>query len=240
MYPKGDNQIRGKTMKESKGFFSKYHVMFFVSVIVNVYFLVTEVLNFIEGFGALSFFTMLLYFSSIVYMSLMELFETKKKDPKWAYVFTLWFLVINAALLPLTVLFANVFDSISPVYTISSFLGQGVPLIVSFLIYLAYLLFKFIKPALKSVRAKKKSDDYVRGGCFGDIVSGLFTLISSFTGIATVLFVGTFSETAMLNVNSVPFLLSAIAALVVSIICIVKCVKSIKKLKVADGFTPLP
>ena len=44
-------------MKESKGFFSKYHVMFFVSVIVNVYFLVTEVLNFIEGFGALSFFT---------------------------------------------------------------------------------------------------------------------------------------------------------------------------------------
>ncbi len=110
-------------MKKIKEFIEKYRILFFISLIINIYFLVTEIFNFISTKAALSMFTIVLYVSTIVYMSLMELFELLKKSKQYAYTFTIYFLLVNALVLPITVLLGNLVDSISPIYRVSQFVG---------------------------------------------------------------------------------------------------------------------
>ena len=215
-------------MKAFKEFLKKYHIVFFVVLVMNIYFLVTEILNFAAAFSALSLFTIVLYSSTIIYMSLMELYKTLNRETKWAYIFTLCFLLVNAVTLPLTILFANVFDSLSPVYTLSGLVNGKVSMIILILVYLGYLAFRFVLPIINSIRAKAKNDDYTRARNFGSIVSGGLTFITSFVGTFLAYSAMMLSEQMMLlNMNSVPFLIGAAVVFILTIIFVVKCIKGI-------------
>lgn len=219
-------------MKAFKDFLNKYHIVFFVVLAINIYFLVTEILNFSARLSALSLFTIVLYSSTIIYISIMELFKHLNKDAKWGYIFTLIFLLINAIALPITVLFANVFDSLSPVYMLSNLTNNQIPTLILILVYLGYLLFRFILPIINSLRAKAKHDDYTRCRYFSSIVSGGLTFVSSFLGtFIAYLAIMYFDQLPLFSVNSVPFLFGAVVVLILTIIFIVKCVKGIKQNK---------
>ena len=217
-------------MKKIKAFLNKYHVLFFIAVAMNLYFIVVEIVNFIDNASAISLFTIFLYSTTLIYMCLMEYFEWKHKDPKWSYIFTLWFLIFNAVLLPATIISANVFDTLSPFYIVSYYFGGTVSLIIMLIIYFAYLLYKFIKAIVKSIKAKKQKDDYARCGYFGDIISGLLTLISSFAGVVAMI-LSMYLEMMLLSINSIPFLLSSLAIFVLTIVFIVKCARGIHRIK---------
>ncbi len=163
-------------------------------------------------------------------MSLMELFEYRNKSNKWSYVFTLWYLLINGLLLPITILLANAIDSLSAVYNVYTFTGQSISIVVLLLIYFAYLLYKIIKPIVKSVKAKKKKDDYERASNFGDVLEATMTLISSFAGLFA-LFMSMYAETMFVNVNSAPFMVSAVIAIIINLIFFVKCILGIRRIK---------
>ena len=217
-------------MKKIKEFFAKYHIPFFIALVLNLFFLVREIYNFSQFQSALSIFTIVLYLTSLIYMSLMELFEYRNKSNKWSYVFTLWYLLINGLLLPITILLANAIDSLSAVYNVYTFTGQSISIVVLLLIYFAYLLFKIIKPIVKSVKAKKKKDDYERASNFGDVLEATMTLISSFAGLFA-LFMSMYAETMFVNVNSAPFMVSAVIAIIINLIFFVKCILGIRRIK---------
>ena len=217
-------------MKRIKEFFAKYHIPFFIALVLNLFFLVREIYNFSQFQSALSIFTIVLYLTSLIYMSLMELFEYRNKSNKWSYVFTLWYLLINGLLLPITILLANAIDSLSSVYNVYTFTGQSISIVVLLLIYFAYLLFKIIKPIVKSVKAKKKKDDYERASNFGDVLEATMTLISSFAGLFA-LFMSMYAETMFVNVNSAPFMVSAVIAIIINLIFFVKCILGIRRIK---------
>lgn len=217
-------------MKKIKEFFAKYHIPFFIALVLNLFFLVREIYNVRNHQSALSVFTIVLYLTSLVYMSLMELFEYRNKSPKWSYVFTLWYLLINGLLLPITILLANAIDSLSAVYNVYTFTNGKVSIIILLLIYFAYLLYKIIKPIVKSVKAKKKKDDYERASNFGDVLEGVMTLISSFAGLFA-LFMSMYAETMFVNVNSAPFMVSVVIATIINLIFFIKCILGIRRIK---------
>ena len=160
----------------------------------------------------------------------MELFEYRNKSNKWSYVFTLWYLLINGLLLPITILLANAIDSLSAVYNVYTFTNGKISIIILLLIYFAYLLYKIIKPIVKSVKAKKKKDDYERASNFGDVLEATMTLISSFAGVFA-LFMSMYAETMYVNINSVPFMLSAVIAIIINLIFFIKCILGIRRIK---------
>ena len=215
-------------MKKIKEFIEKYRILFFISLIINIYFLITEIFNFVSTKAALSMFTIVLYVSTIVYMSLMELFELLKKPKQYAYTFTIYFLLVNALVLPITVLLGNLIDSISPIYTVSRFVGSHITIAV--IIYFVYLLFKFIKPIFKSARAKRKEDDYARASFFGDIISALLTLITSFFGVAIIAVMPYLEAMPFYDIRSVPFIVSGIVVWALTIVFLIKCVIGKRKL----------
>ncbi len=217
-------------MKKIKEFFAKYHIPFFVVLVLNLFFLVREIYNFSQFQSALSIFTIVLYLTSLIYMSLMELFEYRNKSNKWSYIFTLWYLLINGLLLPITILLANSIDSLSSVYMVYTFTGQSISIVVLLLIYFAYLLFKIIKPIVKSVKAKKKKDDYERASNFGDVLEATMTLISSFAGLFA-LFMSMYAEAMYMNINSAPFMVSVVIATIINLIFFIKCILGIRRIK---------
>ena len=219
-------------MKKIKEFLTKYHIVFFVTTIMSIYFLITEIMNFVEVKSAISMFTIILYISSITYVCLMEYFEWKGKDPRYSYQFTFYYLLINAIILPLTLLVGNITDSLNPIYMVSSRFTSDVVLKVMLVLYIIYLLFKFIKPIIKAKKAKSKNDHYSRCSNYGDIISGLLTLISSFFGI---LFVNAMTlmdnAPSLLSVREVPFILSSIIVWIVTLLLTIKCGLGIRKIK---------
>lgn len=217
-------------MKKIKEFFAKYHIPFFIALVLNLFFLVREIYNFSQFQSALSIFTIVLYLTSLIYMSLMELFEYRNKSNKWSYIFTLWYLLINGLLLPITILLANAIDSLSAVYNVYTFTKGEISIIILLLIYFAYLLYKIIKPIVKSVKAKKKKDDYERASNFGDVLEATMTLISSFAGLFA-LFMSMYAETMFVNVNSAPFMVSAAIATIINLIFFIKCIIGIRRIK---------
>ena len=217
-------------MKKIKAFLTKYHVMFFITLIMSIYFLVTEILNFIENKSAISMFTIILYISSITYISLMEYFDWKKKDPRYSYQFTFYYLLVNAIMLPLTVLFGNISKDLSPIYSVASYFQSELVLKIMLLVYILYLLFKFIKPIVKARKAKRENDHYARCGNFGDVISGLLTLITSFFGVFT-LNMNEFMVMSLLSIRTVPFMVSAIVVWAVTIIFTIKIGLGIRKIK---------
>ena len=98
------------------------------------------------------------------------------------------------------------------------------------MIYFAYLLFKIIKPIVKSIKAKKKKDDCERASNFGDILEAVMTLISSFAGLFT-LFMSMYAETMFVNVNSTPFMVSVVIATIINLVFFIKCILGIRRIK---------
>lgn len=220
-------------MKSLIQFIKKYHVMFFIALAVNIFFFIKELIGLIhsgEQISGVSLFTTVLYFITILYMCAMELFEFLNKSARWAYRFTIFFLSFNIIFYPATVVLSSYSQNLTAHYVN----GEAT---IGLIIYLVYLLFKAIKPAFKSIRARIKKDDYARCGNFGDIISNIFVLMVFVFKLMLSRLMTYFDSVPMIDIslnggsNVLMYFLFYVVVLVLSIIFILKCLRGVRVVK---------
>lgn len=208
----------------------KYHVMFFFALSVNIYFLISEIIHFVNSKGAdgISLFTIIVYGLTIIYMSVMELLEFLNKKSFWAYLVTVLFLTLNIVATIVIVSMSFAVDGLNFVHTtmINWFYLGG--------LYFFYILFKLSKSITDAKKARRLDLDYNRCQGFGDIISNTYTLfnyfvwrIISFTGALIIS-----SESAifgMVGLDTILFMFIIIANVIASAIFIVKCGHGLSK-----------
>ena len=150
----------------------RYRVLSIVVILLNVYFLVSEIINFSQTKSGMSLFAVLMYASTFIYLLLLEIFRVTNKSTFFAYLFTLIYLFFNALLNPFVIFFAKV-GGLSTVYSLANFM----PGFVAVIAYLIYLIVRIASSILKSFISLIKRDIYARCRYFSIIVSNIFTIM---------------------------------------------------------------
>lgn len=169
-------------MKVSE-FIKKYRIISIFVLLLNVYFLVTEIINFSQTKSGMSLFAILMYSSTIVYLLLLELFRALKKSAYYAFLFTFFYLFFNAVLNPFVIFFGKA-GGLSSMYSLASF----VPGFVAVIAYLIYLVVRIVSSLLKSFLSLIKRDMYARCRYFSIIVSNIFTIMVFVLNLIVTLF----------------------------------------------------
>ena len=210
----------------------KFHLIFFITLGINVYFFVTELINFISSDfkAALSLCAAIMYFMTIVFISAIEFLKTFKINPYWAYFTTLLFLVGYVTILPTVLLVGGLTKSMDMVYSLSAVFNTfAVVLLVFF--YVIYLVVRVIIPLIKSLISRIIRDDYGRCRNFGNIVINSYTFLIFIFSLGSAMFLLGFSEQLFFN-QKITFLFVVPAFIIIfnlTVIFIVKCIKGMSK-----------
>ena len=211
------------------GFINKYHIFFWFAVISNIYFLVTEILNYISSSctDGISLFTIIVYSLTLIYISLMELFDFLNRKSYWAYLLTILFFSVNIVATIVTVTVSFIDSGLNFTHSaIINWFGFGN-------LYLIYMVYKCTKSVINSKKAKRLDLDYERCQDFGDIISNIYTLFNYFVWTIMSL-MGTLTITTLDNgktfgLDTMLFLLIILVNFILSIIFIIKCGVGVSK-----------
>jgi len=211
--------------------FKKYHLAFFITLIINIYFCVTELINFFTSDmrAAISLCGAITYFLAIIFISAIELFKTFKVNAYWAYLFTLIFLVANITIIPIVMLVGGLTKSMDMVYSLSP-IFSSFAIVLLLIIYIGYLVLKIIIPLIKSLIARIIKDDYGRCRSFGNVVTHTYTCVIFVMSLFSIMFVMGFADSLpsprFIFILMIPVYLFLFA---VTAIFIFKCVRGMAK-----------
>ena len=201
----------------------KYRVLSIIVILLNVYFLVSEIINFSQTKSGISLFAVLMYASTFLYLLLLEIFRLTFKSAFFAYLFTLIYLFFNALLNPFVIFFSKA-GGLSTVYSLANFM----PGFVAVIAYLVYLIVRIVSSLLKSFIALVKRDIYARCHHFSIIVSNIFTIMVFILNLIVTLFASIGASDArsfdMSGGGIVFFILFYIPVVVLSIIFSIHCI----------------
>lgn len=202
----------------------KYHIFFFFALISNIYFLVSEIIHYVQSsfLDGISLFTIVIYSLTLLYMIFMELLDFLNKKGYWAYTLTLLFLVANI---------------ISTIVTLTyDFMNQGIYFVHKSnmtlfgvgSIYFIYIMYKITKSIVNGKTAKMLDLDYERCQDMGDTVSNVYTIVNFVAWTIASYFIGKV-ESANIGVETVLFFAVVAFNFVASIIYLTKCAIGINK-----------
>ena len=161
----------------------KYRVFSIIVIILNVYFLVSEIINFSQTKSGLSLFAVFMYASTFLYLLFLEIFRVTNKSAFYAYLFTVIYLFFNALFNPFIIFFSKA-GGLSTVYSLANFM----PGFIAVIAYLTYLIIRIVSSLLKSFISLIKRDIYARCRHFSIIVSNIFTLMVFILNLIVTLF----------------------------------------------------
>ena len=201
----------------------KYRVLSIIVILLNVYFLVSEIINFSQTKSGISLFAVLMYASTFVYLLLLEIFRVTNKSAFFAYFFTLIYLVFNAVFNPFVIFFAKA-GGLSTVYSLANFM----PGFVAVIAYLVYLIVRIFSSVLKSFISLIKRDMYARCRYFSIIVSNIFTIMVFILNLIVTLFASIGGSDArsfdMSGGGIVFFILFYVPVVILSLIFSIHCI----------------
>ena len=201
----------------------KYRALSIIVILLNVYFLVSEIINFSQTKSGISLFAVLMYASTFVYLLLLEIFRLTNKSAFFAYFFTLIYLFFNALLNPFVIFFSKA-GGLSTVYSLANFM----PGFVAVIAYFVYLVLRIVSSLLKSFISIIKRDVYARCRNFSIIVSSIFTIMVFILNLIVTLFASIGGSDArsfdMSGGGIVFFILFYIPVVVISIYFSIHCI----------------
>lgn len=201
----------------------RYRVFSIIVILLNVYFLVSEIINFSQTKSGVSLFAVFMYASTFIYLLLLEIFRLTNKSAFFAYLFTLIYLFFNAIFNPFIIFFAKA-GGLSTVYSLANF----IPGFVAVIAYLIYLIVRIFSSVLKSFISLIKRDIYARCRYFSIIVSNIFTIMVFILNLIVTVFASIGGSDArafdMSGGGIVFFILFYIPVVILSIIFSIHCI----------------
>ena len=219
---------------------NKYRLIFFAALAVNIYFLVSELIDVISaGFkSGLSNFGAIVYIMSIVYMCIMEFLDWRDKKPFYGYAVTVVYLALNIAILPGLYIFSGLNDNVAFITIVNSVYGTALTSLLTTIIYIFYLFLRFLIKIIKSRQAMALGEHYNRCQNFGEIISCFYTFLVFVSHILIItIYMTVNGESA--TISSISFQDSVIvqvffavilaAMSILDIILLIKCAKIMRK-----------